>query len=67
MNTVPEVAARLRCAEWTVRDMARKGELRGSLIAGRWLFEDADIQAYIDSRANVPGPEAGRRRRRRAS
>lgn len=66
MRTVPEVAERLRCAEWTVRDLARKGDLRGSHIAGRWLFEDDDVQAYIDAQANRPAETTRRRRRRSA-
>lgn len=64
MLTVPEVAERLRCSEWSVRTVARQGHLRGSLVAGRWLFTDDDVQEYVDSLANR-APE--RRRRRRAS
>lgn len=64
MLTVPEVAERLRCSEWAVRTVARQGTLRGSLVAGRWLFADDDVQDYIDSLQNRP---PARRRRRRAS
>lgn len=62
--TVPEVAAHLRCTDWTVRVMARRGDLRASLIGGRWLFQPSDVQAYLDERENRP---VARRRRRRAS
>lgn len=64
MLTVPEVAERLRCSEWSVRTVARQGLLRGSLVAGRWLFAEDDVQDYVDSMENRP---VARRRRRRAS
>lgn len=62
--TVPEVALRLRCQPATVRDIARRGDLRGALVAGRWLFAPEDVREYVDAAANR---EPARRRRRRAS
>lgn len=62
--TVSEVAERLRCSEWAVRTVARRKALRGSLVAGRWLFTEDDVQEYLDAQANRP---PARRRRRRAS
>lgn len=62
--TVPEAAAHLRCTDWTVRAMARRGDLRGSHVGGRWLFRLTDLDALIDAQANREPP---RRRRRRAS
>jgi excisionase family DNA binding protein len=60
--TVPEVAALLRCKDWTVRNLAKSKALRGAVVGGRWLFKPEDVEAFIDEQANKP-----RRRRRRAA
>ena len=60
--TVPEAAAYMRCADWTVRAMARRGDLRGSHVGGRWLFRLEDLDAFIDDQANR---EPSRRRQHR--
>ncbi len=62
--TVPEVAARLRCAEWTVRRLAHAGELKASFISGRWLVRPEDLDAFLEEKSNRA---PARRRRRRAS
>lgn len=62
--TVPEVAARLRCGEWTVKRLINApGGIRASKVAGRWLVAEDDIEDYLDQRANRPA----RKRRKRAS
>lgn len=60
--TVPEVAARLRCSEWAARRLINAPDgIRAAKVAGRWLVEPDDIDAFLDKKANR------RRRRRRAS
>jgi excisionase family DNA binding protein len=63
--TVPEVAARLRCNNESVRRLINApGGIRAAKIAGRWLIHEDDLAAYEDARANRPKP---RQRRRRAA
>jgi excisionase family DNA binding protein len=50
--TVREVAKSLNVAEYTVRQYLRKGQLRGTKIAG-WRVKPADLVAFIRSRTNV--------------
>lgn len=64
LRTVPEVADYLRIDAKTVRLMASRGELRGSMVAHQWRFEDSAVDEYVAERENVISP---RRRRRRAS
>lgn len=65
--TVPEAAQGIRSSEWAVRRMLRSGELRGSLVAGKWLVSESDLAAYVASKANVAPPSELHRRRRRRS
>lgn len=62
--TAAQVAPRLQCNDATVRRLARAGTLRGSFVAGRWLFDEEDLQDFLDGAANRP---PSRRRRRRAA
>lgn len=62
---VPEVAARLRCTDNTVRKLINSpGGIRATKVAGRWLVDEDDLSAYEESQANRAKP---RQRRRRAS
>lgn len=60
---VPEVAARLRCTENTVRKLINApGGIRASKVASRWLVDEDDLVAYEESQANRPRPRQRRRR-----
>lgn len=50
--TPEEVAAELRSSVRFVHDELRRKNLRGSKLNG-WRISRADLQTYIDSRANV--------------
>lgn len=50
--TVSEVAKSLNVTEYTIRKYLRKGELRGTKIAG-WRIKPADLVTFIRSRTNV--------------
>ena len=60
---VSDVAEDLRLSEWTIRQKARSGAIRASLVGGHWLFDREDVDDYVDGCANRPST----RRRRRAS
>ena len=62
--TAEEVAPRLRITPPEVRRLARTGALRGMKPGRRWLFDPADVDAYLEAGENR-APE--RRRRRRAA
>lgn len=62
---VEQVASQLKCSPWAVRDWAKSGDLRGSKPGKRWLFEQADVDAFLEAGENRPR-ETPRRRRRRA-
>lgn len=62
--TVEEVAAILHAEARTVRLWTRAGHLRGCKVGRRWLYEQADVDAFID-KGQSRAPE--RRRRRRAA
>ena len=52
--SVGQVSARLQCARSTVRKLIGDGELRASRISSRTIrISEADLQAYVDARANV--------------
>jgi excisionase family DNA binding protein len=61
-----DVAAQLKCSPWAVRDYAKAGDLRGSKPGKRWLFEQADVDAFVRAAENRPR-ETPRRRRRRVA
>lgn len=64
LMTVDEVAEHLRVSRLTVRRMAARGELRGSLIARQWRFEQAAVDDLVAERENVT---TRRRRQRRTA
>ena len=52
--SVAQVSARLQCARSTVRRLIADGELRASRISSRTIrISEADLQAYLDGRANM--------------
>jgi excisionase family DNA binding protein len=52
--SVAQVSAKLQCARSTVRKLIADGELRASRIGIRTIrVSEADLQAYLDFRANV--------------
>lgn len=62
--TVEEVAPLLHADVRSVRLWTRAGHLRGCKVGRRWLYELADVEAFID-KGQSRAPE--RRRRRRAA
>jgi excisionase family DNA binding protein len=57
--SVAQVSARLQCARSTVRRLVADGKLRASRISSRTIrISVADLQAYLDGRANVSAPRA---------
>jgi excisionase family DNA binding protein len=71
--TVQEVAAMARCEHRTVRRAIRSGELKASLIGGRWIVKVTAVEEWFEACANsriaVPQasqPRAPRRPRVRA-
>lgn len=56
--TVKDVALILRKSERFVLDEARSGKLRGAQIGREWLFRPLWVDAYIDSRTNMPAEAA---------
>lgn len=70
--TVQEVAELARCEHRTVRRAINSGELRASLIGGRWIVRDSAVEEWFEACANnriavapePQAPRAGRRQRR---
>jgi len=57
--SVAQVSAKLQCARSTVRKLVADGDLRASRISTRTIrISEADLQAYLDGRANVSAPAA---------
>lgn len=57
--SVAQVSAKLQCAQSTVRKLVADGVLRASRISARTIrISEADIQAYVDSRANMSAATA---------
>ena len=57
--SVAQVSAKLQCARSTVRKLIADGELRASRISSRTIrISAADLQAYLDGRANISAPAA---------
>jgi excisionase family DNA binding protein len=59
--TVPEVAARLRVTEWTVREWLRTGRLRGYRPGGTkagWRVDESDLAAFIEQTKRRSGDGA---------
>lgn len=51
--TVPEVAGRMKCSERFVLDELRRKNLRGSRLGAGWRVDEADLDTYIQAKANV--------------
>jgi len=52
--SVAQVSTKLQCARSTVRKLVADGELRASRISSRTIrIAGADLQAYLDRRANL--------------
>ena len=51
--TVAEVAERLRTSEAFVLRELRRKNLRGSKTGAGWRITEADLQTYLDAKANV--------------
>lgn len=60
---VPEAAEKLRMSRRQVTVLCAKGELRASKPAHQWLIDPADLQDFMDEKANRPR----RKRRSRAA
>jgi excisionase family DNA binding protein len=50
--TVQEVAEMARCEHRTVRRAIRKGELKASLIGGRWIVKVTAVEEWFEACAN---------------
>jgi excisionase family DNA binding protein len=71
--TVQEVAEMARCEHRTVRRAIRNGELKASLIGGRWIVKVTAVEEWFEACANsrtadppASQPQALRRPRVRA-
>jgi len=63
--TIQEVAELARCEHRTVRRAIRSGELRASLIGGRWIVRTDAVEDWFETRANhrvLPPPSRVPRR-----
>lgn len=65
--TAEEVAAQLHCEPETVCRKAAAGEIKAFKPGKRWLFEQADVDAYVRSSPNEARTTTTRRRRRRVA
>lgn len=63
--TVQEVAELARCEHRTVRRAIRDGELRASLIGGRWIVKDTAVDEWIEGCPNDRCPAMAPSRTRR--
>jgi excisionase family DNA binding protein len=50
--TIQEVAELARCEHRTVRRAIRSGDLKASLIGGRWIVRTDAVEEWFDTRAN---------------
>ena len=50
---IEEVAEKLEVHERTVRGYIRRKQLRATKIGGRWRITPADLQTFLDKRANM--------------
>ncbi len=58
--TVHEVAELARCEHRTVRRAIRDGELKASLIGGRWIVKDSAVEEWFELCANSRPPMRAR-------
>lgn len=68
--TVQEVAEMARCEHRTVRRAIRSGELKASLIGGRWIVKVSAVEEWFEACANsriaaAPAAQPGLPRRPR--
>jgi excisionase family DNA binding protein len=55
--SIAQASAKLQCAPSTLRKLVASGALRASRIGSRTIrISEADLLAYLDSRANVSVP-----------
>lgn len=59
MLTAQEAAREMRCHEKTVRRMIGRGEIRGSIVAGKWLINEDDLPTRMPARRPGPGRRPG--------
>ena len=64
--TTEQVAHLLNVSPYTVRGYAKAEILRGSKPGKRWLFEQADVDNFLEVSENRPRTTERRRRRRAA-
>lgn len=58
--SVSQVSAKLQCSPSTVRKLVADGALRASRVTPRTIrISDTDLQAYLDSRSNLPNGRGG--------
>jgi len=50
--TIQEVAELARCEHRTIRRAIRSGELKASLIGGRWIVRADAVDEWFEARAN---------------
>jgi excisionase family DNA binding protein len=58
--TVQEVAELARCEHRTVRRAIRDGQLKASLIGGRWIVKDSAVEDWFELCANSREPVRAR-------
>lgn len=51
--TVKEAALALKASERFVHDELRRKKLRGSKTGAGWRISEADLETYIEAKANV--------------
>ncbi|HRD62914.1 helix-turn-helix domain-containing protein [uncultured Nocardioides sp.] len=51
--TPSEAAEEMRCSERFVKDELRRKKLRGIKTGAGWRISPADIDVYMDAKANV--------------
>lgn len=56
IQTIQEVAERMRCEHRTVRRAIRSGELEAALIGGKWLVREEAVDPWFRSRCAAPNP-----------
>ena len=67
LRTVDEQAGLWRCSTWAVKRLINGGGLVATKIAGRWLIDPADADAYAASQRSRSTTPRRPRRMRRAS
>lgn len=54
--TPEEVAEKLKVSEKAIKDWLRAGTIPGTKIASLWRIPKADLEAWLESRTQRPGP-----------